>query len=177
MRLPSETKAQFAALAAHHQLTESGLLARLIAEVLSSNTSASTVASASPDQRHARFVTVAEDRITLRLRRGDRVLATERAGSRGMKTGSYLALLIHNHVHASNVLPPGELDAIKTTGAQLAALGRRLKMFDVPNTLTEPTASELRDLLIRVRHEVESAREVTAALVRRNLTSLEAGHA
>ena len=94
-----------------------------------------------------------------------------------MKTGSYLALLVHNHVRESVVLPPVELDAIKVTGAQLAALGRQLKVFDMPNTLAEPPASELRDLLACTRLEVESAREAVAAVVRRNLLSWEASHA
>ena len=119
----------------------------------------------------------AEGRITLRLRPGDRTLAAERAGARGMKTGTYLALLIHNHVSASDVLPPKELDLLKATGARLAALGRQLRMFDMPNTLTEPAHSELCDLVVRLRHEVEAAREATAAVVRRNLASWEASDA
>ncbi|MBS0341383.1 MAG: hypothetical protein JSS56_12715 [Proteobacteria bacterium] len=94
-----------------------------------------------------------------------------------MKTGTYLALLIHNHVRLVDVLPPKELDLIKAVSTQLAALGRQIRMFDMPNKLAEPTASELRDLLVCVRYEVESAREASAAVVRRNLMSWEAGRA
>jgi hypothetical protein len=117
----------------------------------------------------------AEGRITLRLRDGDRMLAAERAGARGMRTGSYLTLLIHNHVRGSAVLPPNELDLIKATGAQLAALGRQLRMLGTPNTLTETAASELRDAISLARREIEMAREATAAVVRRNLISWETG--
>lgn len=173
IRVSSDTRAQFAALAARHQLSESGLLAKLIDEVLKAN---SPVAHESGEQRIAGVAIdagVAEDRITLRLRNGDRTLAAERAGARGMKTGSYLAMLIHNHVRGSAVLPPKELDLIKATGAQLAALGRQLRMLGTLNTLTEPVASELRDAIALVRREIEAAREATAAVVRRNLISWE----
>jgi hypothetical protein len=177
MRLPSEAKARFAALASGHQLTESGLLARLVDEVLRSNTPAFPTEKVASDERDSELAARSEQRITLRLRQGDRPLAAERAGARGMKTGSYLAMLVHNHVRESAVLPPVELDAIKATGAQLAALGRQLRMFDMPNTSAEPPACELRDLLARTRLEVELAREAMAAVVRCNLMSWEASHA
>lgn len=177
MRLPPDVKARFAALAARHQFTESGLLSKLIDEVLRSNAPGVAASGLVADASDTATDAASEERITLRLRRGDRTRAAERAGARGMRTGTYLALLIHNHVCASDVLPPRELDLIKAAGAQLAALGRQLRMLDMPNTLAEPAASELRDLLAHVRHEVESAREAAAAVVRRNLMSWEAGHA
>jgi hypothetical protein len=184
MRLPSEAKARFAALAARHQLTESGLLSKLVDEVLHSNVpihgttpGASGTSPGTSMPRAADIDPPSEDRITLRLRHGDRSLAVERADARGMKTATYLALLIHNHVRTSDVLPPKELDLLKTAGAQLAALGRVLRMFDMPNTSDESVASELRDLLTLTRLEVESARAATAAVVRRNLMSWEASHA
>jgi hypothetical protein len=175
LRLPSEAKARFAALATRHQLSESGLLARLVEEVLKAN---SPVAGEPGEQRAARASSAdgaSEDRITLRLRNGDRTLAAERASARGMKTGSYLALLIHNHVRGSAVLPPNELDLVKATGAQLAALGRQLRMLGMPDTLAEPAASELRDAIALARREIEAAREAAGAIVRRNLISWESG--
>ena len=177
MRLPPDVKARFAALAARHQLTESGLLAKLIDEVLRSNAAGVAASGLVADASDATMDAASGDRITLRLRHGDRTRAAERAGARGMRTGTYLALLIHNHVWASDVLPPRELDLIKVLGAQLAALGRQLRMFDMPNTWAEPAASELRDLLAHVRHEVGMAHEASAAVVRRNLMSWEVGHA
>ncbi|MBT2337135.1 hypothetical protein J7E49_24945 [Variovorax paradoxus] len=92
-----------------------------------------------------------------------------------MKTAGYLAMLVHNHVRSSAVLPPNELDLLKTTGAQLAALGRQLRMLGTPNTLSESAASELRDAIALARQETEAAREATAAIVRRNLISWETG--
>ena len=175
LRLPSEAKARFAALAARHELSESGLLAKLIDEVLQAN---GPLMHQADEQRLDRMSTidgVREDRITLRLRHGDRMLAAERACARGMKTGSYLALLVHNHVRGAAVLPPYELDLIKATGAQLAVLGRQLRRFGMPNTLSEPLASDLRDVIALARLEIDAAREAAAAVVRRNLMSWETG--
>ncbi|MBT2305499.1 hypothetical protein J7E70_34470 [Variovorax paradoxus] len=92
-----------------------------------------------------------------------------------MRTGSYLTMLVHNHVRGSAVLPPEELDLIKATGAQMAAFGRELRRFGMPNTLAEPAASELRDAIALARREIEAARDATAAVVRRNLISWETG--
>jgi hypothetical protein len=175
IRVSTDKRARIAALAAHHQLSESGLLAKMIDEVLQAN---GPLVHQTGEQRPRQKSTidgVREDRITLRLRHGDRMLAAERACARGMKTGSYLAMLVHNHVRGSVVLPPNELDALKATGAQLAALGRQLRRFGMPNTLAEPLASELRDAIALARREVEAAREATAAVVRRNLASWETG--
>jgi hypothetical protein len=92
-----------------------------------------------------------------------------------MKTASYLALLIHNHVRDAAVLPPNELDQIKVTAAHLAALGRQLRRFGVPNTQLEPLAPDLSEAIALVRREVEAAREAAAAVVHRNLISWETG--
>jgi hypothetical protein len=174
-RVPPETGARFTALAARHHLSASTLLAKMIDEVLKTNGDISLGSGVQRFPHETKSDVGAADRITLRLRQGDRALAAQRARVRGMKTGSYLTLLIHNHVRAAAVLPPNELDQIKVTGARLAALGRQLRMFGMPNTLPEPVAPDLGEAIASVRREVEAAREATAAIVRRNLISWETG--
>ena len=171
-RVPPDTKARFAALAARHHLNEASLLAKMVNEVLKAN---SLVAQELNQQRPVcpSIPDAAGDRITLRLRPGDRTLAAKRARARGMRTGSYLALLIHNHVRDSAVLPLTELDQVRVTCSRLAALGRQLGRFGMPNTSAEPWTSELRDVIALVRREVETASEAAAAVVRRNLASWE----
>ena len=90
-----------------------------------------------------------------------------------MKPGDYLAMLIHNHLHGPLVLPPEELNQIEATCAQLAALGRQFRMFGLPNTATQPQASEIIDALALARREIEQARRATAAILQRNLISWE----
>jgi len=169
--VPSDTKARFVALAARHQLSESSLLAKMVDEVLKANSPLTRGSSSQRIALSSDADTVAGDRITLRLRPGDRSSAAKRAHARGMKTGSYLALLIHNHVRGSQVLPPSELDQIRTVCAHLAALGRQLQVFGMPSTLLEPY--ELGDAIVLARREVKAAREATAAVVRSNLISWE----
>ncbi|KQX20684.1 hypothetical protein ASD05_19320 [Variovorax sp. Root434] len=174
-RVPPETRARFAALALRHRLSASTLLAKMVDEVLKTNGEISLGSGVQHFLGEAESGIGKPDRITLRLRQGDRALAAERACARGMKTASYLALLIHNHVRDAAVLPPNELDQLKVTVARLAALGRQLRMFGMPNTLPEPVAPDLGEAIARVRREVEAAREATAAIVRRNLISWETG--
>ncbi len=174
-RVPPDTRAHFAALAARHHLNASTLLAKMVDEVLKTHGDISLGSGGQRSLRETEDSIGLADRVTLRLRTGDRALAAERAQSRGMKTASYLALLIHNHVRDAAVLPPNELDQIKVTVARLAALARQLRMFGMPNTLTGPVAPDLGEAIARVRREVEAAREATAALVRRNLISWETG--
>jgi predicted DNA-binding protein len=174
-RVPPETRARFAALAARHHLSASTLLAKMVDEVLKTHGDISLGSDGRRSLRETESGIGEADRITLRLRKGDRALATGRARARGMKTGSYLALLIHNHVRDEAVLPPNELDQIKVIGARLAALGRQLRLFGMPNTQLEPVAPDLSEAIVRVRQEIEVAREATAAIVRRNLISWETG--
>ncbi|WGT63687.1 hypothetical protein [Variovorax paradoxus] len=171
-RVSPDKKARFAALAARHHLSAAGLLAKMVDEVLKTNGQISPGSAGQRSPNEPESGAGVTDRITLRLRQGDRALAARRARARGMKTGSYLTLLIHNHVRDAAVLPPNELDQIKATAAQLGALQRQLRMFGMPNTLSQPV-SDLSETIARVRQEVEAAREATAALVRRNLISWE----
>ncbi|WP_230559077.1 hypothetical protein [Variovorax paradoxus] len=174
-RVSPETRAHFVALAARHHLSASSLLAKMVDEVLKTNGESWLDSGGQRPAGESENRPGVADRITLRLRKGDRALAAQRAHSRGMKTASYLALLIHNHVHDAAVLPPNELDQIKATAARLAALGRQLRMFGMPNTQPEPGAPDLGEAIAAVRQEVEEAREATVAIVRRNLISWETG--
>jgi hypothetical protein len=173
-RVPPETRAHFVALAARHHLSASSLLAKMVDEVLKTPGESWLYPGGQRSPCETESGIGEADRVTLRLRKGDRALAAERARVRWMKTASYLTLLIHNHVRDAAVLPPNELDQIKATGARLAVLGRQLRMFGMPNTLSQP-ASDLSETIARVRREVEAAREATTAIVRRNLVSWETG--
>ena len=174
-RVPPDTRARFAALAARHHLSAAGLLSKMVDEVLKANGENSLDSGGQRFPHELQSDVGVANRITLRLRKGDRALAAHRAHSRGMKAGSYLALLIHHHVRDAAMLPLNELDQIKVTNAQLAALGRQLRTFGMPNTLPEPTAPDFSEVIATVRREVEAAREATAAIVRHNLISWETG--
>lgn len=156
-------------------MSTAALLARLVDEVVSASSGTTIALDGQHKMPHAPGDGARSDRITLRLRRGDRELAAARANARGMKTCSYLALLIHNHVGCSVALPPKELDQLRVVCAQLGSLGRQLRVVGTPNHAAFPAARELRDLLAEIREEVEAARELASSVVRLNLISWTSG--
>ncbi|MDM0030391.1 hypothetical protein [Variovorax saccharolyticus] len=169
-RSSSDTKARFAALAARRGLTESALLALLIDEVLGSNSD-----DALPTSGRSTEAGCTTERVTLRLRPGDRALVDLRAAARRMKTASYLSMLVRSHVRAAPVMPPSELEALRCAAGLLAALLRQVR---VTETSGQPGRTQVdSELLIDVGRAVESVRDAVAAVVRTNLRSWETGHA
>jgi len=116
-RLPLEEKRRFADLAASRQMSESQLALIAIRSLLDSN----PVARPVPAQKEA-----ASDRITIRLRPGDRGAIRERASARGMKDSAYLAALVRGHIAANPPLPTAEIRALKAAVSVLAGYGRLL---------------------------------------------------
>lgn len=171
-RTSSETKEQFASLAARQGLSESALLSLVVDNVLAGNTAARVSSGAPVDALEG----CANDRVTLRLRPGDRPLADAFATARRMKTASYLAMLVRAHVRNAPVMPPAELDELRSIAGHVAALGRQLRASLAATDahgLTDPD----RQLLLDIGTTVESMRECLAVVVRANLSSWEAGHA
>lgn len=179
LRASLETKANFTALAVRQGLSESALLALLVERVVAQNLASiapaatETLTAVDPESG------CANDRLTLRLRPGDRALADARASARRMKTASYLSMLIRTHVRGVPVMPPAELDELKVLAGQLASISRQLRALGVVRVgaacATPSAAAEA--LVNEVGHLVENVRESVAAVVRSNLISWEAGNA
>jgi hypothetical protein len=66
------------------------------------------------------------DRITIRLRPGDRLAIRRRAAERRMKDSAYIAALVRGHVAANPPLATHELAAFKAAVSDLAGFGRFL---------------------------------------------------
>jgi phage tail tape-measure protein len=64
------------------------------------------------------------DRITIRLRPGDRLAIRHRAAERRMKDSAYIAALVRGHVAANPPLATQELTAFKAAVSVLAGFGR-----------------------------------------------------
>jgi len=113
VRLPRTEKERFRALAASRGVSEArlGLVAirTLLGDVPMSDSAAPPV------------VDPASQRITIRLRAGDRQKIRERAAARRMKDAGYLAALVRAHVVADPPLPAAELQQLKSTIAALRA--------------------------------------------------------
>ena len=115
-----EEKARFATLAAVSGLSESALALKAIRMVLSPDSVPADAAAA------ARAREPATDRITIRLRPGDRDAISRRAVQRRMKVSTYTAALVRAHLAANPPLAAHELSALKQSVAVLLAIGQFL---------------------------------------------------
>jgi hypothetical protein len=113
-----QEKRLFAAVAAQRQMSESTLALIAIRALLESQ---------SPDlPANTTNSGPALDRITIRLRPGDRLAIRHRAAERRMKDSGYIAALVRGHVAANPPLATHELAAFKAAVSVLAAFGRIL---------------------------------------------------
>lgn len=113
-----EEKHLFSELAVRRQMSESALALLAIRVVLHSEL---------PGLPPRTLPTgPAIDRITIRLRPGDRLAIQRRASERRMKDSAYIAALVRAHVGANPPLTTHELAAFKTAVSVLATFGRLL---------------------------------------------------
>jgi hypothetical protein len=173
-RLPSITarptpadKQRFAELAAARGLSESAL-ALAIRGLLESNTVVSAGAAQSVLTREP-----ATDRITIRLRPGDRHNISDRAARRGIKSSTYLAALVRSHIAADPPVPAAELRRLKTMVAVLAELSRVLAEIDRRVRETGEGALDLGSNLYKTRVAVRALEISTAEFTRAAVASWE----
>ncbi len=113
-----EEKRRFAEVAVKLQVSESALALIAIRTLLDSDVCALPPRTSSSDP--------AIDRITIRLRPGDRSAIRLLAAERRMKDSAYIAALVRGHVAANPPLATQELAAFKTAVSVLAWFGRVL---------------------------------------------------
>ena len=157
-----DEKTRFAALAALSGLSESALALKAIRTVLNGNygparTSAATAA------REA-----ATDRLTIRLRPGDRSAIASRASRRGMKASAYLAALVRAHVVANPPLAAQELSALKYSVVVLAGISGYLV-----RALRNSSPGDIRDALQRTQAAVAALEQHTHDFAKAALISWE----
>lgn len=165
IRLTASEKQSFANLAAVRGISESELALAAIRELLNSNDHA---AGMELPVRQA-----SSDRITIRLRPGDRQWIADRAAQRGIKVSRYLAALVRAHVARNPPLTNDELVTLKVTVSvlshirvELGAIARSI-LTSTPNAVT--LIRELRQIAVVV---VEAERQAHA-LARAALISWE----
>jgi hypothetical protein len=118
VRVAPDEKQRFANLAESRGVSEARLasIALSLLELNIDSAPSSSTRSREP----------AIDRITIRLRPGDRKAIGERAARRGLKDSTYLAGLVRAHVSANPPLASAELNKLKQSVAVLADIGRLL---------------------------------------------------
>ena len=184
-RLPLELKERVKALSERRLLTESAWLKNLVVRELQGTADHSVVdsvaARASASRTESRGRQEASDRrsgrVYLRLRKDDERLLHARAAARGMRPGTYIAVLTRAHLHRLAPLPKDELLALRRTIAELAAVGRNInqiaKAANDGGRLPGSAREEFRAML----KVCEALRDNTKALLKANLASWESGYA
>jgi hypothetical protein len=159
-----QTKSRFSRLAADRGMTESRLLGLLIDTVLDHNPPAEATDFTEDESC---------ERISLRLRPGDRALLDARAMTRGMRTASYAVMLIRAHVRQQAPMPAAEVEALKVAVSHLTALRRELQVS--AHSIGSEGLGDI-DLMRSLREtaaQVDDVRQCIAELVRTNLKSWE----
>jgi len=116
------------------------------------------------------------DRITIRLRPGDRRVINERASRRGMKASTYLAALVRAHIATNPPLTSEELGAYKQGVILLAGLGRLLARLSRDAVRAGNTPRDLQHELSRTRAVIAGLEKRTQDLARAALMSWESGY-
>jgi hypothetical protein len=175
-RLPSVTarptqaeKERFAALAVSRGISESTLALIAIRSLLDCNDVTDT--NAAPARRER-----STDRITIRLRPGDRRVINERASQRGMKASTYVAALVRAHIATNPPLTNEELGAYKQGVILLAGLGRLLARVSRDAVRAGSIPQDLQQELSRTRAVIAGLEKRTHDLARAALMSWESGY-
>lgn len=165
-RITPSKKARFSALSASKGMTESALLSLLIDHVLSQN----PVEASEADATDFNF---ASERMSLRLRPGDRELLDARAAARGMKPAGYAVMLLRAHVRGTAPLPIVELNTLKAAVAELSSIGRTLSQAAKAGNGGQVLDTPPREVLEALQGRVVEVRQYVAALARESLMSWE----
>ena len=122
-RVTPEVKTLLRALAERDQITESALVRQLIETVLRAQVQCGSPSLVDVDKASR------DSRLYVRLEVTDRQLLNQRAALRGMRSATYVALLVRSHLHAVAPIPKEEHLALKRSIAELGALGRNLNQM------------------------------------------------
>lgn len=170
-RVTPEMKTLLRALAEREQITESALVRQLL-EAMLRRSAIEGIPKLDALEKASR-----DARLTVRLEPDDRILLCQRAAARGMRSATYVSVLVRSHLRNLAPLPKEELTALKRSVAELGAIGRNLNQIaraaNQGGKLTGPGREDLRAML----KVAEALRDHVKALIRANESSWEQGYA
>jgi hypothetical protein len=185
-QVSSEVKARVRALSERQLISDAVWLRQLVCDALhvaaSEETAPSRVtAIVRAAHRAGTLATDCEDapttRVYLRLRPEDRLLLRERARARGMRSATYVSVLVRAHLRSLAPLPKDELIALRQSVAELGAIGRNLNQLARAANSGERVAGPAREDLLAMLQVCEAMRAHVKALIRTNVNSWSAGYA
>jgi hypothetical protein len=165
------TKAALRAAADRQQITETALLKRMLDLVLNSASTPAAGNVVEPDQP------TRQARLYVRLTGGDRQLLQERAAGRHLAPATYASVLLRAHLRALTPLPEAELQALRQSTRELAAIGRQLNQIACASHQGPAGIGVGREELRALLKACEALRDHVRAYVSANVTSWESGDA
>jgi Bacterial mobilisation protein (MobC) len=180
--VPKDIKIQAKAIAERESLSEATWLKRLVLrEIRACDGSRSgedercRTEGVRPRGREKRGANGCGKPILVRLRGEDRLLLDARAEARGMRSATYVSVMVRSHLRQLAPLPKDELLALKRSIAELATIGRNINQIAkvvneggrAPGTVRE----EFRAML----KICEALRDNTKALLKANEISWQTG--
>ena len=170
-RVTPEMKTLLRALAEREQITESALVRQLL-EVMLRRSAIEGFPKVDALEKVSR-----DARLTVRLEPDDRILLCQRAGARGMRSATYVSVLVRSHLRNLAPLPKEELTALKRSVAELGAIGRNLNQIArAANQGGKPSGPGREDLRSMLK-VAEALRDHVKALLQANQNSWEQGYA
>jgi Bacterial mobilisation protein (MobC) len=113
--------------------------------------------------------------ILVRLRAEDRLLMDARAEARGMRSATYVSVLIRSHLRQLAPLPKDELLALKRGIAELATIGRNINQIAKAVNEGSRAPGSVREEFRAMLKICEALRDNTKALLRANEISWQTG--
>ena len=170
-RVTPEMKTLLRILAEREQITESALVRQLLEVTLRMS------AKEGFPKLDALEKVSRDARLSVRMATEDRILLCERATARGMRSATYVSVLVRSHLRNLAPLPKEELLALKRSVAELGTIGRNLNQIArAANQGAKPAGPGREDLKAMLR-VAEGLRDHVKTLVRANQVSWEQGHA
>lgn len=166
-RFSLETKARFRRLAEQQQMTESGLLKRLV------DSAVRGVGDIDADVLKSSGRRLRGSRTNVRLHPADKLLLSERAASRQMAVATYISVLVRAHLRNLSPLPKAELLALKQSVAEIGAIGRNLNQLT--RLAHQGAGGPTRGDLLAILKACEALRVHTKDLVKANARSWRTG--
>jgi hypothetical protein len=170
-RVTPEVKALLRALAEREQISESALVRQLMETMLRTQ-----VHAGRPNLEEMESVR-RDSRLYVRLEVEDRMLLTSRAMARGMRSATYIAVLVRSHLRGVAPLPKEELLALKRSIAELNALGRNLNQMARDLRLNSRATAPGRHEVEAMLKIAEGLRDQFRDLLKANAKSWEQGRA
>lgn len=169
-RVTPEEKVLVRALAAREQITESALVKQLLTATLRS-ASLQGVQAIEPVEKINR-----DSRLYVRLDPEDRMMLSDRAAARGMRSATYASVFLRAHLRNLTPIPKDELLALKRSISELRMIGSNLnqiaRALQHGDVVQLPGLDEVR-MMLRI---AEGLRDHFKALLIANERSWRQGH-